>query len=78
LLLRSDSWIFGPEAPYERDGDVGNVVFPCGYTVGDDNDTLYLYYGAADTSIALATASIRAMLGWLDRHGRPDPENYLL
>ena len=31
-LLRGDAWIFGPEAPYERDGDVGNVAFPCGYT----------------------------------------------
>ena len=46
-------------------GDVGDVVFPCGYTVADDGDTLHLYYGAADTSIALATGSIRAMLDWL-------------
>ncbi len=27
-----------------------------------------LYYGAADTSIALATGSIRGMLEWLDEH----------
>ena len=33
-LLRGDSWIFGPEAPYEREGDVGYVTFPCGYTLG--------------------------------------------
>ncbi len=33
-LRRGDMWIFGPEAPYEREGDVGNVAFPCGYTVG--------------------------------------------
>ena len=32
-LLRGDSWIFGPEAPYEKAGDVGNVTFPCGYTI---------------------------------------------
>jgi predicted GH43/DUF377 family glycosyl hydrolase len=68
-LLRGDSWIFGPEAPYEREGDVGNVAFPCGYTVGDDGDTLNLYYGAADTCVALATGSIRRLLGWLDEHG---------
>ena len=37
--LRGDAWIFGPEAPYERDGDVGNVAFPCGYTIGADGDT---------------------------------------
>ena len=68
-LLRGDMWIFGPEAPYERQGDVGNVAFPCGYTIGDDGDTINLYYGAADTSIALATGSIRALLAWLDEHG---------
>ena len=26
-------WVFGPEAPYERGGDAGNVAFPCGYTI---------------------------------------------
>jgi len=61
-LARSDEWIFGPEAPYERDGDVDNVVFPCGYTLDADGDTLNLYYGAADTSIALATGSVRELL----------------
>jgi predicted GH43/DUF377 family glycosyl hydrolase len=68
-LSRGDSWIFGPEAPYEREGDVGNVTFPCGYTLGADGDTINLYYGAADTSIALASGSIRELLSWLDEHG---------
>jgi len=67
-IARGDSWVFGPEAPYERDGDVGNVVFPCGSTLADDGDTINLYYGAADTSMALATGSIRHALDWLDRH----------
>ena len=65
-LQRGDSWIFGPEAPYERVGDVHDVVFPCGQTIGADGDTISLYYGAADSSIALATASIRCLLSWLD------------
>ncbi len=34
-----------------------------------DGDTIHLYYGAADTSIALATGSVRAMLEWLEQHG---------
>jgi len=55
-----------PEALYERGGDVKDVVFPCGQTIGADGDTIYLYYGAADTSMALATGSIRALLAWLD------------
>ena len=70
-LLRGDEWLFGPEEHYERHGDVDNVVFPCGYTVEPDSDTLRLYYGAADTSIALATGSINGILAWLERHGHP-------
>ncbi len=66
-LKRCDEWVFGPEEPYERRGDVDNVVFPCGYTIARDGDTLHLYYGAADTSIALATGSIRAILEWLEQ-----------
>jgi predicted GH43/DUF377 family glycosyl hydrolase len=70
-LLRGDEWIFGPETDYERHGDVADVAFPCGYTLGDDGDTINLYYGGADTCIALATGSIRQCLAWLDRHGEP-------
>jgi len=65
-LQRGDSWMFGPEAPYERQGDVNNVVFPCGQTIGVDGDTIQLYYGAADECIAMATGSIRRLLSWLD------------
>jgi predicted GH43/DUF377 family glycosyl hydrolase len=70
-LQRGDSWVFGPEASYERSGDVKDVVFPCGQTIGADGDTVNLYYGAADTSVALATGSIRTMLAWLDKNSTP-------
>lgn len=68
-LKRGDEWFMGPEAPYELQGDVGNVVFPCGYTVAPDGDTMYLYYGAADSTIALASGSVHSMLCWLEEHG---------
>jgi len=68
-LKRGNEWIFAPEEPYEQRGDVGNVVFPCGCTIAPDGDTINMYYGAADSSIALATGSVRAMLEWLDQHG---------
>jgi predicted GH43/DUF377 family glycosyl hydrolase len=67
-IARGDSWVFGPEAEYERQGDVKDVTFPCGYTVGADGDTLRIYYGAADTCVGLATGSIKQILGWLDKH----------
>jgi predicted GH43/DUF377 family glycosyl hydrolase len=74
-LLRGENWVFGPEELYEREGDVGNVVFPCGYTLATDGDTVNLYYGAADTCVALATGSVRHMLDWLARTGRPSTVN---
>jgi predicted GH43/DUF377 family glycosyl hydrolase len=49
---------------------VDNVVFPCGYTLAPDGDTIHVYYGAADTSIALATGSIRAILNQLEENGQ--------
>ncbi len=70
-LQRGDSWVFGPEADYERNGDVKDVVFPCGQTIGADGDTINLYYGAADSSVALATGSIRRLLSWLDSNSMP-------
>lgn len=74
-LARGDSWMFAPEADYERDGDVQDVVFPCGYTIAKDNDTINLYYGAADSSIALARGSIRNLLAWLDENGHSERAN---
>jgi beta-1,4-mannooligosaccharide/beta-1,4-mannosyl-N-acetylglucosamine phosphorylase len=55
VLRRTDEWIFGPKAIYEREGDVDDVVFPCGWVRKDDK--IFMYYGAADSRICLATAN---------------------
>jgi len=68
VLARSSEWMFGPDAPYERIGDVDQVVFSCGWQILEDGDTIRMYYGAADTSICVATASLSALLAWLSRH----------
>jgi beta-1,2-mannobiose phosphorylase / 1,2-beta-oligomannan phosphorylase len=62
VLHRLPSWILGPLAPYERTGDVPNVVFPCGLVHDTATGELRLYYGAADTSICLATAQLDDLL----------------
>ena len=71
-LARGQSWVFGPEEEYETKGDVDNVVFPCGVTLAPDGDTLHVYYGAADTSICLATGSVKEMLEWLEQDAAED------
>ena len=48
VLRRSDEWIFAPEMPYERQGDVNGVVFPCGWVL-DRGGTIRMYYGGADS-----------------------------
>jgi predicted GH43/DUF377 family glycosyl hydrolase len=60
LLKRSKEWVFALEEPYEQRGDVNYVMFPCGYTIGPDVDTINLYYGSADTSISLTTRVVFA------------------
>jgi hypothetical protein len=46
---------------------------PCGYVFADDGDKILLYYGAADSCIALATASLKELLDWLKANGEPEP-----
>ena len=58
VLRRLPAWILAPVAPYERTGDVPNVVFPCGLIHDRETDVLRLYYGAADSSICVATAHL--------------------
>jgi predicted GH43/DUF377 family glycosyl hydrolase len=70
VIRRSDEWIFTPIEDYERSGDVGDVVFPCGWTVQDG--IIHLYYGAADTSVCLATARLDEVLDWLEAHERQE------
>lgn len=65
VLRRSDEWVFGPRAPYERAGDVADVVFPCGWVVDEARDEVAMYYGAADSSIGLATARLSAVLDYV-------------
>lgn len=65
VLRRSDDWVFAPEQPYERNGDVNNVVFPCGWILDKSTGEVRVYYGGADTCIALATAKVSDLLEYL-------------
>jgi predicted GH43/DUF377 family glycosyl hydrolase len=53
--------VLSPREGYERVGDVGNVVFACGAIVEDDGE-VKVYYGAADTSICVATATLDELI----------------
>jgi predicted GH43/DUF377 family glycosyl hydrolase len=67
VLRRSDEWVFGPEMDYERQGDVNGVVFPCGWILNQPSGQIRMYYGGADTCLALATVQLDDVLGYLRR-----------
>ena len=74
VLRRSDEWIFAPEMPYERQGDVNGVVFPCGWILDEETGTIRMYYGGADSCLALATAQLSDVLSYLRSCPRPAPQ----
>lgn len=65
VIARTDDWVLGPEMPYERTGDVPNVVFPSGWVLSPDGARVLVYYGAADTAVCLASASLDELLALL-------------
>lgn len=60
IIGRTDNPIFEPEAPYEKDGQVRNVVFPCGAVLF--GKTLFVYYGGGDQVVGVATVDIDKLL----------------
>ena len=63
MVARTTNWIFQAEAQYELSGLVPNVVFPTGLLLRGDE--LWMYYGAADTCVCLATAKLDNILAEL-------------
>jgi len=65
VLRRSDEWVLGPREFYERVGDAGDVIFPSGAIVHKETNRLSLYYGAADCTIAVATAKLSETIDYI-------------
>lgn len=65
VLHRSDEWVFGPSEIYEKEGDVDDVVFPCGWIYDKEIDQVRLYYGGADSCVAVATAKLSDLLDYI-------------
>lgn len=62
ILKRCSEWVFGPHEPYERVGDVPGVTFPTGAVLRRESGELFVYYGASDTTVCLATASLQELV----------------
>jgi len=62
IINRTDTWVFGPREDYERIGDVPAVTFPTGVVVDKSTGDVRMYYGAADSYVAVATSHIDKLL----------------
>lgn len=62
IIGRSDEWILQPEDPWEVVGYVHNVVFTCG-AIPEDDGTIKIYWGGADTVMCAGTAKIDELVG---------------
>ncbi len=63
LICRSKPYLLAPGETYERVGDVPNVIFPCAAL--EEDDKIVIYYGAADTVVAIAFGYISGIIDFL-------------
>ncbi|MFH1782562.1 MAG: hypothetical protein ABH848_02985 [Candidatus Omnitrophota bacterium] len=63
VIARTNEAILEPEKRYEKVGQIPNVVFPCSHILR--GDTIYHYYGGADSVIGVATMKLSALLEML-------------
>ena len=58
VKYRCDNYLLTPEEWYEERGFVPNVTFPCATLCDADTGRIAIYYGAADTYVALAFTTV--------------------
>ncbi|MBE6811797.1 MAG: glycosidase [Ruminococcaceae bacterium] len=68
VLHRADCYLLAPHEPYEVYGDVPNVVFPCCALTDAETGRIAVYYGAADTSVALAFTTIDKTIDYIKKN----------
>lgn len=70
VIADCSRFLLTPEAPYETQGFVANVTFPCATLADADTGRLAIFYGAADTCCAIAFAHIDEVIDHIK--GNPD------
>ncbi len=76
VLARSAEPILLPREKYENNGFKAGVVYPCGALIKDD--TLFVYYGGADSYVCVATAVLNKFLEALQKTGNTNLNSVLL
>ncbi len=65
VLYRSGNYLMTPEKNYETNGFVQNVVFPCAMLLDEESGKIAIYYGAADTYLAIAFTYLSDIINYI-------------
>ncbi len=65
IISRTNEPLLEPEMPYEKNGQIANVVFPCGaVAIGD---TIFIYYGGGDSVVGVAMVKLERIIAELQK-----------
>lgn len=67
IIARARPYLLSPQTLYECVGDVPNVVFPCAALVDGASGRMAIYYGGADTVVALAFTKIQELVEFIKK-----------
>ncbi len=64
IIARTDEPLLEPETKYEKEGQIPNVVFPCGAVI--IKNKIFVYYGGGDSVTGVATINVNKLLRFLE------------
>lgn len=70
VKYRCENFLLTPQEWYEERGFVGNVCFPCATLQDQDTGRIAIYYGAADTYVALAFTYLDEVVDYIKSHSK--------
>lgn len=70
VIYRTAPYILSPQTLYECVGDVPNVAFPCAALTDAPSGRMAIYYGAADTAVALAFTQVDELIAFTKANSR--------
>jgi len=68
VKYRTRYYILGPEMPYEQNGDVPNVTFPCAALADAESGRIAIYYGCADTVTGIAFTTVDELVEYTKKY----------
>lgn len=68
VKYRCENYLLTPEEWYEERGFVPNVTFPCATLCDAGTGRIAVYYGAADTYVALAFTTVDEVVAYIEEH----------